>query len=79
MKYTQLVNFRDDHYEVTTATTEDEIKALGKAGFVKYDEHNGITLLQEAKEVCQSCLSSWYLQKNQHRKVPPKALSAVGL
>ena len=26
MKYTQLVNFKDDDYEVTTATTDEEIK-----------------------------------------------------
>ena len=49
MKYTQLVNFKDDDYEVTTATTEDEIKALGKAGFMKYDEHNGIHFYRKPK------------------------------
>jgi integrase len=49
MKYTQLVNFKDDDYEVTTASTEDEIKALGKAGFVKYDEHNGIHFYRKPK------------------------------
>lgn len=49
MKYTQLVNFKDDDYEVTTATTEDEIKVLGKAGFVKYDEHNGIHFYRKPK------------------------------
>lgn len=49
MKYTQLVNFKDDDYEVTTATTEDEIKALGKAGFIKYDEHNGIHFYRKPK------------------------------
>lgn len=49
MKYTQLVNFKDDDYEVTTASTEEEIKALGKAGFVKYDEHNGIHFYRKPK------------------------------
>jgi hypothetical protein len=32
MKYTQLVNFKDDDYEATTATTEDGTKAFGKPG-----------------------------------------------
>ena len=49
MKYTQLVNFKDDDYEVTTATTDEEIKALGKAGFIKYDEHNGIHYYRKPK------------------------------
>lgn len=49
IKYTQLVNFKDDDYEVTTATNEEEIKALGKAGFVKYDEHNGIHFYRKPK------------------------------
>jgi len=48
-KYTQFVNFKDDDYEVTMATTEDEIKALGKAGFMKYDEHNGIHFYRKPK------------------------------
>lgn len=49
MKYTQIVNFKDDDYEVTTASTEDEIKVLGKAGFVKYDEYNGIHFYRKPK------------------------------
>jgi integrase len=49
MKYTQLVNFKDDDYEETTATTEEEIRALGKAGFTKYDEQNGIHFYRKPK------------------------------
>ena len=49
MKYTQLVNFKDDDYEVTTATTKEEIKNLGKAGFMKYDEQNGIHFYRKPK------------------------------
>lgn len=49
MKYTQLVNFKDDDYEVTSATTTEEIKALGKAGFIKYDEQNGIHFYRKPK------------------------------
>lgn len=49
MKYTQLVDFKDDDYEVTTASTEEEIKTLGRAGFMKYDEQNGIHFYRKPK------------------------------
>lgn len=39
MKYIGLINnFRDDEFEVATATTDEEIKKMGGAGFTKYDE-----------------------------------------
>lgn len=38
IKYIHAVNFKDDDYEIATATTTEEIKQLGQAGFVKYDE-----------------------------------------
>jgi integrase len=38
MKYIQMLNLEDDEFEVTTATSVDEIKKLGIAGWVKYDE-----------------------------------------
>jgi hypothetical protein len=38
MKYIGMIHFKDDEFEVTTATTDEEIKKLGTAGFVKYDE-----------------------------------------
>jgi hypothetical protein len=49
MKYTQLIQFKDDEYEVTTASTPEEAKELGKAGFEKYDEFNGIHLYRKPK------------------------------
>jgi integrase len=43
MKYIHnLPNFKEVEYEIATATTDEEIKALGKAGFEKYDEAKGI-------------------------------------
>lgn len=43
MKYIHNIpDFKEIEYEIATATTDDEIKALGKAGFEKYDEANGI-------------------------------------
>jgi integrase len=38
MKYIQMLNLEDDDFEVTSATTIEEIKKLGTAGWVKYDE-----------------------------------------
>ena len=38
MKYIQMLNLEDDDFEVTSATTPDEIKKLGMAGWIKYDE-----------------------------------------
>ena len=38
MKYIQMLNLEDDEFEVTSATTIEEIKKLGTAGWIKYDE-----------------------------------------
>jgi integrase len=38
MKYIGAIDFKDDEFEVATATTDEEIKKLGASGFVKYDE-----------------------------------------
>jgi hypothetical protein len=38
MKYIQMLNLESDDFEVTSATTPDEIKKLGMAGWIKYDE-----------------------------------------
>jgi integrase len=47
MKYIHSIrNLRDDDFEETTATTPEEVRALGKAGWTKYDEmtFNGQTM-----------------------------------
>jgi hypothetical protein len=33
-----MITFKDEDFETATATTDDEIKKLGAAGFQKYDE-----------------------------------------
>lgn len=38
MKYIQMLNLESDDFEVTSASTPDEIKKLGMAGWIKYDE-----------------------------------------
>jgi len=46
MKYIQMIHFGDKDFEVATATTPEEIKELGKSGWVKYDEitFNGVQM-----------------------------------
>jgi integrase len=45
LRYIHDIPIKDEDYEVTSATTPEEILALGKAGWQKYDEasFNGIT------------------------------------
>jgi integrase len=38
MRYIGKIIFKDDDYETTAATTLEEVLALGKAGWIKYDE-----------------------------------------
>jgi len=49
MKYTQLVKFKDDEFDVATATTVEDIKQLAEAGFEKFDELNGIHVFRRPK------------------------------
>ena len=37
MKYIHTIDFKDEDFEETTATTPEEIRQLGKAGWTKYD------------------------------------------
>jgi integrase len=37
-KYVHTIEFKDEDYEETVATSPEEIRALGKAGWIKYDE-----------------------------------------
>ena len=38
MRYIHTIQFRDEDYEEAVATTPEEIRQLGKAGWTKYDE-----------------------------------------
>lgn len=47
MKYIHAVeNIKEEDFEETTATTPEQVRALGKAGWTKYDEmtYNGIQM-----------------------------------
>jgi integrase len=50
MKYIHAVHFKEDDYEIATATTKEEIMELGKAGFTKYDENNGVHFYRKLKK-----------------------------
>jgi hypothetical protein len=49
MKYIGLLQFKDEDYEVATATTTKEIEQLAQAGFQKFDELNGIHVFRKPK------------------------------
>jgi integrase len=49
MKYIHTLEFKDEDFEIATATTEEEIKQLGQAGFIKYDEMKGIHFYRKPK------------------------------
>ena len=49
MKYTMLVQFKDNEFDVETATTVEEAKDLLKAGFDFITEKNGIMLFRRPK------------------------------
>ncbi|MFQ6076464.1 MAG: tyrosine-type recombinase/integrase [Candidatus Bathyarchaeia archaeon] len=49
LKYTQLVHFKDDEFDVATATTVDEAKELLAAGFDYITEKNNIMLFRRPK------------------------------
>jgi integrase/predicted RNA-binding Zn-ribbon protein involved in translation (DUF1610 family) len=49
MKYTQLIQFKDSEYEVTSATTIEEAKTVLAAGFEYVTEKDGIMLFRKPK------------------------------
>ena len=49
MKYIGMIDFKDDKFEVATATTVDEAKKLLTAGFDYVTEKSGIMLFRRPK------------------------------
>jgi integrase len=49
MKYIGMIHFKDDEFEVTTATTVEEAKQILSAGFDYVTEKNGIMLFRRPK------------------------------
>jgi integrase len=50
MKYIGMLQFKDDDYEVATATTVEEIRQLAQIGYQKFDEVNGIHVYRKPKK-----------------------------
>lgn len=49
MRYTQLIQFKDDEYKVTCATAVEEAMTVLMAGFEYVTEKNGIMLFRKPK------------------------------
>jgi hypothetical protein len=49
LKYIGMIHFKDDQFEVTTATTVEEAKQVLSAGFEYVTEKNGIMLFRKPK------------------------------
>ncbi len=49
MKYTQLIQFKSDEFDVTTATDIEEAKNLLATGFDYITERDGIMLFRRPK------------------------------
>lgn len=49
LKYTQLIQFKDDEYDVATATTVEETKKIVSAGFDYITEMNDIKIFRKPK------------------------------
>ena len=49
IKYIHMIHFKDDEFEVATATTVEEVKELAGAGFEKVDEMQGFHIYRRPK------------------------------
>jgi integrase len=49
MKYIGKIHWKNDDYDVATATTVEEVKKLAESGFEKFDEFNGIHVFRKLK------------------------------
>jgi integrase len=50
MKYIRLLQFKDNDWEVSTATSVEEIKHLASLGYQKFDEFQGIHIFRKPKK-----------------------------
>lgn len=50
MKYISLLQFKDDDWDVATATTVEEIKHLASLGYQKFDEIQSIHVFRKPKK-----------------------------
>jgi hypothetical protein len=57
MKYTHLIQFKDDEYDVATATTIEEAKTIFAAGYDYVTEKQSITLFKRPRRFGSMALS----------------------
>ena len=57
MKYTQLTQFKDDEYDVATATTIEEAKTIVAAGYHYVTDKQGIMLFKRPRRFGSMTLS----------------------
>jgi hypothetical protein len=55
MKYTQLIQFKDDEYDVATATTLEEAKQVLSSGFEYVTEKNGTIIFRKPGRYMNVC------------------------
>jgi hypothetical protein len=51
MKYIDLLEFKEDDWDVATATTVDEIKQLASLGYQKFDELQGTHFVENSRSL----------------------------
>lgn len=51
MKYISMIHFKDDEFEVTTATTGEEAKQVLTSGFDYITEKSGIMLSEDRRDI----------------------------
>jgi hypothetical protein len=56
VNYIGMIYFKDDEFEVTTATTVEEAKQILSAGFDYVTEKNGIMLFRRLKRFSKVCV-----------------------
>jgi hypothetical protein len=49
VKYTHLVHFKDDEFDVATATTVEEAKELATTGFDYFTTMNGVQIFRKPR------------------------------
>jgi hypothetical protein len=49
MKYISMIHFKDDEFEVTTATSVEEAKQILSAGFGYVAQKDGVMLFRKPK------------------------------
>jgi integrase len=49
-RYTNTVVINESEYETARATTVDEVERLGREGWTKYDEINGVHMYKRLKQ-----------------------------